>query len=370
MTALVPFAKTMRSKVVNYRKEILGIDGACICAQAFFSFWSREFEKLIVYQDQYFGDNPLWIGNLLEEDSLSDFSQERLFSPKATNQSVSPRHCRADSTEPSSNVHRGAHVLWLVPQRATKSKEDDCASQSLGGGRACCPACDDMLELEGHPGVCTCQGLPEPPMTCAVAMDLGKVEAYKRLVIRNTKNPSLNRESVHHSYGPEGVTQEQCATLSDARSGPAGVQRAVVNLRQLGGCSESSENRGVLVAEACRFVFVLAFTLDLLLGLIPLLVALFVLYFLPPELVPLTTDIAASEASLDDCIVADIEPAAFPAGYLVSQPSTVSATLCALRLAPFSGIILALFVSFMHAALLSCQAARIFIPAKPRLSAK
>ncbi|CDJ64844.1 hypothetical protein, conserved [Eimeria necatrix] len=87
--------------------------------ETFFSFWCREFEKLLLYQDQHFGDNSLWVTNALEKESISAFSQGNVsFRADEVPCTTPPAsYIREEADVFSKHFNdRSKDVLWLVCQ--------------------------------------------------------------------------------------------------------------------------------------------------------------------------------------------------------------------------------------------------------------
>ncbi|KAL8450602.1 hypothetical protein Emed_002474 [Eimeria media] len=321
--------------------------------EAFFTFWSREFKKLLIYQDQYFGDNPLWIGNVLEEDSISAFSQEHLFS------SISTANCSSfsDPQLPSKEElqlksHLPKEVHWFIPQK-TRDLNEPCKAQSVTDEHSGCGVC--MERFEGPTGICVCQGLPEPPMTYAIGIDLAELGNSRSLSCLKDKFRLLDKQRDPEPADAEAAPPKPYCQPSPATSIFSENMEAVEAMHSPIGGSGKLTQGGLPVSEACRFMFALALTTDLLLGLLPLFGSLLLIYFLPQK--------GIDPSSPGDC--ADLVPGLFsvPGGYLVSpQSMTTTAALCALHHTSFWSIFLALLAFFTHAALLSSQATDFFFP--------
>lgn len=205
-------------------------------------------------------------------------------------------------------------------------------------------------------------------MTCAIAVSLGKVETCKRMTLTNNKEWVFGRRLGNGVDRPGGLPSVHSATGSNITSKSDDMGNMTVASQV--NCSENAGSRFVQVVEACRFVFALALTLDLLLGLFPLLATLLFTYLLPHRAFPALTSAAASGGSSISglCANAAVGPAAFPGGNLVSSSlMTRTDTFCALHLALFRSLLLVLLVSTVYAALLFTRAARIFIPVETRV---
>lgn len=326
--------------------------------EVFFTFWCREFEKLILYQDKCFGDNPFWIPNALEEDSVSAFSQACLSSSTYRTPRASARRSLSHERGESPLGHsrgRGTEVLWLVPQH-TSEVQQACSTQLADDGAT------NREEKSDRPhGLLkdlSCRKPSEPPMMYAVAVSLVKPETRKRLALTCHKQRRLWGNPVHGSAKEDKPALERSTTVSDIASYHENTGQTTLALK-----TESSRAyRGGLipVAEACQFVFVLALTLDLLLGLFPLLIALLPLYLLPQQ---------PYSGSAGPCHEVAMGPAAVPGGYLLSssRPTTATDALCALHVANVWSIVLALVVSSIYATLLFCRAVHLFFPVKSRV---
>lgn len=337
----------------------------CACSKAFFSFWSREFEKLLVYQDQYFGDNPLWIGNVLEEDSVSAFSQGCLSSPTLMRHSVAltDQSFRKERASSLNSCH-STEVLWLLPVQS-RGTEEDYAQQPLSDKKVACGECGDM---EGDDlDACTSQKPLEPPMVCAIELGPRKFDTYKRRILPRRKTRSSIHELVREPARREERSPRHCSTVPSVATRPGDMCEGAASFCQSAIGLTSPRGGYVLVAEACRFVFALALTLDLLLGLCPLIGSLLFVYFSPHRIAERASASDTSSIS-GDCADAVSGPASFPGGYLFSSEyMTATATLCAFRLAPLWNILFAFLMFFLHAALLLSQAAGIFVPMQPEV---
>ncbi|KAL8455490.1 hypothetical protein Emag_000619 [Eimeria magna] len=337
--------------------------------EAFFIFWSREFEKLLIYQDQYFGDNPMWIGNVLEEDSISAFSQELLFSSTFTancTSSSDPRLPRKEKLQMKDHLSKGVH--WLIAQRE-RDHRGPCEERSVIeeiDEPSGCKACTERFG--GPTGICICQGVPEPPMTYIIGIDLAELENSRRLTYVEDKLRVLNKQRGHEPSDGEAAPPIPYWQHSPATSTSSEGMEAAEATRSAGEGSGKLSQGGLPVIEACRFMFVLVLTTDLLLGLFPLLASLLLIYFLPEKGIDLSVSPARDHSELPgDCADLVLAPFSIPGGYLVSSQSmTTTVALCALHFTSFWSIFLALLASLMHAALLSGQATNFFLPMSTR----
>lgn len=329
------------------------------CLQVFFSFWCREFEKLILYQDKCFGDNPFWISNALEEDSVSAFSQACLSSSTYQTPRASLRGPFSHEKDEPPLIHsthgKATEVLWLLPQHVSEV-QNGCSAQHADQGAA-------NREEKSHKSKSLLREIPcrkpsEPPMMYAIAVSVEKPKTRERLALTFHKQERMRENPVHSLFRKDKLALERSTTVSDIASKLKNTGHPPVALKE----ENSAVHRGGLipVAEVCQFVFVLALTLDLLLGLFPLLIALLCLYLLPQQ--PYS-----GAAAL--CVEPATGPAAVPGGYLLyllfsSRPATATNAFCALHVANVWSIVLALLVSSVYATLLFCRAVHLFFPVK------
>ncbi|KAL8436212.1 hypothetical protein Efla_003742 [Eimeria flavescens] len=337
--------------------------------ETFFNFWCREFEKLLVYQDQFFESNPFWICNVLEEDGFSAYSEEdKLVSPRLTGESSAQRE--PNSTQRSLDCSNTEGVQWLVSQRSRESR-DLSGKQSELEERLRCNACNGSNE--GREGICVCKDVIGPPMTYAVAVNLGKLEQSKRPTLLRGRAVALKRQEDDEVAAVQAPLSRHCSSLSQAASSSSDTLEATGTAHDSQGSCKHLQNRFLPVVDICRFMFALVLTLDLLLGLLPLLGALLLVYFLPAKEMHSTVGASVLEASQtpSNCFDSALSPIFFPGGYLVSPSSlTASVAFCALHSAAFWSIILALLASLFSAALLVCQASSLFFPVQAELRAK
>ncbi|OEH79633.1 hypothetical protein cyc_04245 [Cyclospora cayetanensis] len=334
--------------------------------EMFFAAWCREFEKLLTYQDTCFGSNPMWVENALEEDSVSAFSVGFLDSSPVSEGDTASSLLRpsirekAEMADSKQGEDRPKEVFWVFPEhvhveRAERSRKAADPSAIDGDGGSGDGA-------EGLSDCCSGYVPPEPPMMCAVAVSRCKLEAWKH-------DTSVKTEGYLVKGSAFGSTLSSHATSS-----PSSLWGDFEKLTLTDEDNDVSpaEGKSVLVVEACRFLFALALTLDLL-GLFPLLSAIVLLYLLPHRLSPHSASRAADPSAFPAvCAETAASPAGFPGGYLVaSRPLSFTATLCALDMLPFWSLMLIVAIAVVHAGLLFGQAGRIFfLPQRKLLTSR
>lgn len=299
--------------------------------------------------------------NALEKDSISAFSQGHVsFRADEVPCTTPPAsYIREEADVFSKHFNDGSKdVLWLVCQ-PTCERQAGRSFNSPGVRNTESNRDEDTANKQL--GICPSTAPPAPPMTCAIAVSLGKLKTCKR-VAPNEKRHFFRRNSVrrlvHHA-----PARARCKTVSDTVSISEGTGRHAGEEGDR--VTGNFGNQFVLVAEACRFIFALSLTLDLLLGLLPFLGAIVLAYLLPNKGSIDNQSAALSVSFMGACEHREWTAVALPVGYLLSL-QTSAATVCTLRELALWSLALALLVSSVHALILFSQAARIFFPLNGR----
>lgn len=333
------------------------------CPQTFFRLWCREFQRLLLYQDQYFGKSPLWVASALDEDGISNFSQE-----------CCPRLINA---EPCPSIHPGCiqdyanaiseHSSWCkealqtVPPHISEPQADCTLQFPAASGAEVAGA------GEGTAGdqLYICTGPADPPITCAAIANLGALGT--RRYPASTKGRWLpGRSSAHGLPKPRGPVLAHSNPVSDLVSISSGVEEKT----GVGddGAGRNTGSKSVSVAEVCRFLFALSLTLDLVLGLLPLLGAVILFYLLQHTVSPYPkSEQLDSFSSSSVCS----DATAFTAVFLsFSRSSSFTSMLCAFQHLFLWSLVLTSGVALFYAALLSSQASRFFFPLTHRTNSR
>ncbi|CDJ36219.1 uncharacterized protein EMH_0041020 [Eimeria mitis] len=244
--------------------------------ETFFSLWRREFETLLFYQEHYFGYNPLGVTGVLQEGGISDFSQGH--TPRLTSTEFCPSTSRvcicddADTILKHSSCDR--EVLRIVPRHASEAQAHCSLQFPASGGATVAGVHDGMARDQTH----LCTGPQGPPTTYAVAISLGGTGPWRRRRLSKRRWVS-GKNSLHGLLKPRGTALTHSNTVSDLVSafGDMEEETGVGD----GRVADNSGAKHVLVAEACRFLIALSLTLDLVLGILPLLGAIILFYLLP-----------------------------------------------------------------------------------------
>lgn len=202
-------------------------------------------------------------------------------------------------------------------------------------------------------------------MTCSVAVSRAALGLSTRKAVSKRRWPP-GKTSLHGPLKPQGIPLVHSNTASDLVSKFGCTEEET----EMDECTtaDNKKNAVVLVAETCRFFFALSLTLDLLLGLLPLLGATIAFYLLPYRAFSYPKPPEATALSFPDvCSQSDSGTTSFFALFLLFQQMTsLTSTFCAFRHLFLWSLGLTSAVAFLYAALLFSQASRVFFPLERR----
>lgn len=242
--------------------------------QAFFSLWCREFERLLLYQERCFGTCPLWLGKSLEGDSLSDFSSANMSSVITKSLRYMGKGESRDA-DAQADYNVGQKVLWLLPEDTGMRREHKLMAPFTSNA-TWCPKCSG--DIPG--GICVCDGVPEPPMSCAFACNSDQEMRTKLTSFHRRRGPKCIAD--HEQQCLPHILRTAVPVTSVVTHGDSPVS-TVSGEPSLAEGTDVRNIECVSVQNVCYSLVLFVIAAEFLLGALPLLITVLLGMSLPME---------------------------------------------------------------------------------------